>query len=206
MRRCNIAFETLADYHDGRTDAATSAVIRQHLETGCPNCQEGLSWLQGAARRIYETEQIQVPQRLLDRASALFRERFRPPVRVSWLARLLFDNRQAALSFAGARGASQESVQLAYSTDRHDIELFQEPTEEGAWYIIGQVMPKEGEATLIPREVVLTGSDSRQIVAAPQGEEFHLPSVPAGIYAVTLRLEEGDILLSDVVVGRQEPA
>jgi hypothetical protein len=206
VKRCGIALENLADYRDGRASAAVARQIQEHLDAGCPHCRETLAWLQRAADTLQQAQSVQVPQPLVDRAHALFAERFRPPVRRSWTAWLQFDGRSSVPALAGARGGQPDSFQMVYSTDAHDIELFQEPAEEGNWYIIGQVMPKEGDATLTTQEIVLTGSDQRSFTFASEGEEFHLSAVPAGVYEVTLRLAEEDILLPHVAIGQQAAA
>ena len=206
VKRCGIPFETLTDYRDGTADAETSARVREHLDADCAQCRENLAWLEATAVTLHEAQRVQVPQTALNRAHSLFRERFRAPERVSWLARLQFDSRRALPSLAGARGARPEGFQLIYSTDAHDIELFQEPTETGTWYIIGQVMPREGDETIVPQQVTFTANDGSELAIMPQSEEFHLPSVSAGLYQVSLLLTDGDIALTNVNIGTQEMA
>lgn len=206
MKRCGISFETLADYQDGMADVEASVQVRAHLDAGCAHCREILAWLNTSAVTLREAQRVQVPQTALDRAYVLFRERFRAPERISWLARLQFDSHRGLPALAGARGARPEGFQLIYSTDAHDIELFQEPTEAGTWYVIGQVMPREGDGTIVPQQVIFRAKEGGNVSVTPQTEEFHLPSVPSGLYQVSLRLAEGDIALADVSIGTQETA
>ncbi len=205
MKLCGIALETLADYQEGRADERAAAQIREHLDRDCVHCRQNLAWLQNATTTLREAHMVQVPATALTRAGAIFRERFRPTVvpnpLLSWLASLQFDSRNTLPALAGARGAKREGVQLVYTTNRHDIELFQEPTGQGNWVMIGQVTPREGDAVLIPYEIVLTERGGSRLTFTPQSEEFHLPSIPGGLYDIALRLTDGEITLPDVGVG-----
>lgn len=206
MKSCDITFENLADYNDGCAASAVAEQISQHLKTGCNQCRENLAWMQDTMTTLKAAENVVVPQSIASRAHTVFTERFRAPIRHSWFAFLQFDSRSSMMAMAGARGGQADSYQLIYSTDAHDIELFQEPSEDGKWYIIGQVMPKEGETTLVTHEVILKGADQESLTFPCRSDEFHLTSVPAGIYDITLRLSEEEITLSSVSVGQQASA
>jgi hypothetical protein len=205
VKHCGIAMETLADYHEGRADASSAEQIRVHLDQNCAHCLQNLAWLQQAKETLREAHAVQVPERALTRAHAIFRERFRPAVvpnsGLSWLASLQFDSRRNSPALAGARGAKHDGIQLVYTTNVHDIELFQEPAEQGNWYVIGQVMPRESTATIIPQEIILTERNGSRLTFRPNAEEFHMPSVPRGLYEIVLRLGMGDITMPDVGVG-----
>ena len=205
MNRCGIALETLTDYQAGRADESTAAQVREHLDRDCVHCRQNLAWLEQAVTTLRQAHTVQVPETALTRAGAIFRERFRLPAVsnpvLSWLARLQFDSRHNSLAMAGARGAKNTGVQLVYSTNMHDIELFQEPNGQGDWVMIGQVMPREGDSTIVPREIVLTERNGSRLTFTPESGEFHLPSVPAGLYEIALHLTEGEITLPDVGVG-----
>ncbi len=209
MKRCGIAFETLADYHEGKAEAGATAQIREHLDRDCPHCRQNLAWLERAEVTLRQAQPVQVPEAAMEKARALFREQFRPAVTASapnpvfaWLASLQFDSRSSTLALAGARGGKREGVQLVYSTEVHDIDLFQEPNAQGSWYLIGQVMPRNGETSIVPSEIVLTEQNGSRLTFTPEGEEFHLPAVPEGIYEIALRLAEGQITLPNVGVGQ----
>lgn len=201
MRRCDISFETLADYNDGRADTQATERVREHLGAGCAHCTQNLAWLERSTSTLREAERIQAPQTLVDRLQALYTERFRMPVRRSLLARLSFDGRsQTAL--AGARGASQEAFKLNYGTDEHDVDIWQEPEGNGRWYIIGQILPREGDAVYQPQQIVLTPERGEQVTVTPDLPEFHLPSVAPGIYQAAIRLPDSEILIDGFVVGQ----
>jgi hypothetical protein len=206
VKHCGIALETLADYQDGRADQATAEQVVTHLDQDCAHCLQNLSWLQHTRETLREAHAVTAPEAALARAHAIFRERFRPAptsnALLSWLASLQFDSRRSAPALAGARGGKREGVQLVYTTENHDIELFQEPAEQGKWYMIGQVMPREGEETIVPQEIVLTERGGSRLTFHPEAEEFHLPAVPEGLYEISLRLAEGEIKMTDVGVGQ----
>ena len=206
LKHCGMAMETLADFHDGRADAAQAEQVRVHLDQNCAHCLQNLVWMQSAKETLREAHAVQVSESALTRAHAIFRERFRPVVTpnpvMAWLASLQFDSRRSAPMLAGARGAKNEGIQLVYTTNLHDIELFQEPGEQGNWYMIGQVMPREGTATIIPQEIVLTERDGSRLTFRPESEEFHLPAVPKGLYEMVLHLPQGAITMPDVGVGQ----
>ena len=205
VKQCGIALEILADYQEGRADTDAAEQVRGHLDRNCAHCLQNLVWLQHARENFREAYAVAVPEPALARAHSLFRERFRPAVApntiVSWLASLQFDSRRNAPAMAGARGAKRDGIQLVYTTNIHDIELFQEPGEAGNWYMIGQVMPREGDAKIVLEEIVLTERNGSRLRFTPDNAEFHLPAIPSGLYEIALRLKEGEITMPDVGVG-----
>ena len=203
MKRCGISFETLVDYFEGRAEASAAARVREHLGSGCRTCQDHLAWLENITPTLHEVARVPVPQRALDSAYTLFRERFPVPPRPSLLAFLQFDGRaSSSLILSGARSAAQERFELIYSTDDYDIDLFQEPTEEGTWFLIGQILPKKEDAEIVAQQIVMTATDGKQVVVTPLKEEFYLPSLPAGTYEMRLQLAESDLVIPAVEVGR----
>lgn len=201
LKRCGMDFNRLADYVDGRAEEAEKVRVRQHLDAGCADCQRSVAWLERTVGTLRKAQPVSVPEALLVRAQALFRERFPAPHRPSLLAFLQFDSR-TTLSLAGARGGGEDPFQLIYSTETHDIDIWEEPTEAGNWYLIGQVLPREGEATLLPQEVVLTAADGSEVSVTPDMPEFHLPSVPPGLYQAMVRLADSEILIPALSVGQ----
>jgi hypothetical protein len=205
MSACPIPFETLLDYHEERLDGAETLRVRAHVDAGCAACDERLALMGRAAAVMRGADAVHAPEHVLQRAREIYRERFRKPARQSFIARLLFDSRSAqpGLAAAGARGAAEASVQTLYSTDAHDVDLFQEAGPEGRWYVIGQVLPREGGAPLAARSVTLLAAEGGVIEASREGSEFHLAEVPAGACDIRVRLDEDEIVLRDVKVGAE---
>src|SRR5690242_5518744 len=107
-KRCSVSFDALADYHDGRADAATAETIREHLDANCAHCAENLAWLVRSTAIMREAASVHVPQTLVDRLQSLYIDRFRMPARRTLAAVLSFDGRLTPAA-AGARGAAQEA-------------------------------------------------------------------------------------------------
>ena len=201
MKRCSVSFDVLADFKDGRADDSAAALVRAHLDAGCAHCRDGITWLDKMAATLVEARRVQAPDRLVERASVLFKERFRMPVRPSLLARLSFDGRPS-FSPAGARGADQAAFRLSYSTDLHDVDVWEEPVGEGSWYLIGQVLPREGDNVYQPLEVILTAGSGVETSVTPDLPEFHLPAVAPGVYRMALKLADSEILIPEFTVGQ----
>lgn len=197
--RCGITFETLVDLQEMRLDEQTTARVQAHLEAGCPECAARLAQIARTFSALAQAERIHAPESALERARALYRERFRAPERPSLLARLLFDGR-GQLALAGARGASAEAFHLVYQAKPYDIDLWQELTEEGGWYIMGQALRSEGEA-VTPETVTLVADNGETRTATQEEGEFHLDAVEAGVYRLEVNLPDAQIIVPDLSIG-----
>ena len=205
MLRCGMAFESLLDYYEGRADEATAAQVRAHLAARCKTCQQRLARMAHTLKVLPELGRLPVPEEAMERARAIFRERFSQPERPSILAQLIFDSR-TNLALAGARGEESASIQQHYRTERYDIDLWQEGAEEKTWYLIGQVLSTQGNMILQPEAVLLRSSEGVTRMARIDPREFHFDAVPEGSYEMTVQLGEMDVTLPDVLVGKQGPA
>jgi hypothetical protein len=201
MNRCRMPFESLVDYHDGRADDATAARIRDHISAGCAHCTSELAGIDKVLSTLAAAEDVHASEAVRQRAFNIFRERFMQPAKRSLLARLVFDDRQD-VAFAGARGDQAATFQMLFSTDEHDIDLYQERTDGGRWYVIGQVLPKQGGDPIVPETAVLTTQSGDTLTATMEPGEFHLAEAPAGIYSLRLILPDAEVTLPEVVVGR----
>jgi hypothetical protein len=206
MDECNLSFETLADYYEGRADAEASRRIRAHLEAGCAHCQSRLAWLTEFLPALHSATTAPEPapsEAALAYARNLIRGRTPVPARPSLpvrIAQLLFDSRQAP-ALAGARGEGGQTARSLYATDDHYIDLWEERAQEGHYYLIGQVLPKAGGDPLLPESALLIQADGRTLTAQSEGTEFHVPAAPAGTYQLRLRLGAAEILMPEVVIG-----
>lgn len=205
MLRCGMAFETLLDYYEGRADEAAAARVREHLTAGCQTCQQQLARIARTLDVLPELGRLPVPEPVLERARAIYRERFSKPERTSILAKLVFDSR-THLALAGARGEENTSLQQHYRTDSYDIDLWQEWTEEKAWYLIGQALSTQGDAILRPDAVLLISPEGATQTARIEPREFHFDAVPEGRYTMIVQLGGVDVTLPDVLVGKQGPS
>ena len=201
MLRCGMSFESILDYYEGRADEATAARVREHLADGCKTCQQQLARVAHTLDVLPELGRLPVPEQAMERARAIFRERFSMPERPSILAQLVFDSR-TNLALAGARGEESASLQQHFRTDLHDIDLWQEATEEKAWYLIGQVISTQDDTILQPDAVLLRLPEGATQTARIEPREFHFDAVPEGSYEMIVQLGEVDITLPDVQVGK----
>jgi hypothetical protein len=136
----------------------------------------------------------------LNRVRVLFDERFPQPPTLFALARLVFDSRVAQAPVY-ARGAAGETCQLLFSTNRHNVEIWEERQDATHCYVIGQVLPIGGGVALAPREVNLVPDGGDPIAAEPYMDEFHAPHLPVGRYAIRIRMEDGEIVIPEIELG-----
>jgi len=76
-----ISFENLADWLDGRLDAAARRAVEQHLAQGCRMCATDLAWLRRiqAAARVADGA-VEPPPQVVERVKGLVRARAVRPV------------------------------------------------------------------------------------------------------------------------------
>lgn len=197
---CRITIETLLDYIDDRADERTREEVRAHVDADCPRCAPQVAALQRLMPALREAMRYQAPEPVVERAKAIYRERFRKPARMPLIARLISDSR-TGFAFAGARGAERTGIRMVFATEEHDIDLWHEPESEGTWYIIGQAVARNTGQAIVPDLAELTSDSGEKIEATAEAGEFHLSDVPPGTYRLSLALEQADIVLQDVKVG-----
>ena len=200
MARCAITLEMLIEEQQGHADPETSAAIRAHNAAACPQCQPHLNWIARFSRAMQEAERLQIPDSALDRAASLFREKFTRQKRTLSLARLVFDSFHAPRT-AFARSAEPTAWQRLYQTETYNIELWQEGNAQEGWYIIGQVLPEQGDAMPAVSEALFIASDGAVRRAALQNGEFHADRLPADTYQICLQSPDASALLADVRIG-----
>ena len=203
LSRCKVALKDLMDTLSGHADPQTSDRVRTHLAAGCVRCEAEAHWMTRVLSALREQPGPVPPDEALALAKARFRERYARPQRPTIFARLRFDGRtQTTLAFA--RGSRGRTVQMVYDTEGHDIELWQEEQEDGSWYLIGQVLPRQDHDAIQPELATLTASDGRTVRALAQTDsmnEFHFDEIPSGVYEILVRLTDQDVRLTDVVIG-----
>src|SRR5579871_571479 len=177
MQHCRVSFEDLIDYEEGHADAATAKTIEQHLVQGCDHCRSRQSYLRRILIALSSYDLQEVPASAYDRPRAAYRERYAVgPARPPLIARPVFDSRLRP-TLAGARGGAGETFQVIHSTAEHDIHLWAEKQSGQAWYLIGQVLPHVGGASISPEAALLQTADGRGINAETDAGEFHLPAI-----------------------------
>lgn len=208
MKSCQTPFELLLDYQEGRVDAETAARLRRHLESGCVECQREQEWIATflpALQRTLREGEVQVSESALAFARSLMTpvrpEASRPSPLVQW-ARLIFDSRFSAAPLAAAREVASPSIHSIFRAEEIDIDVWQEQASGRGWVLIGQALPADGEA-LSPQRVTLLSSEGATRDAIIEDDEFMFEAVSAGPYTLRLRLEDQEILVSDLMVGAE---
>lgn len=214
MKDCQIPFETLTDYREGRMNAETAAHIRQHLQSGCAKCQRDLDWLAAflpTMQAALQEAEPQVSAHALANAFRLMQTRNPEPTlssRVAQVARLLFDSRNPAAQMVPAREAAGSSIHVVYRVNKIDIDVWQETMREGRWYLAGQALPIEGGAALSLQQATLgfgqINPHNSVISALIEDGEFIFEAVAAGHYTLRLHWEDQEIIVPDLIVGSEE--
>ena len=158
------------------------------------------SWLRRVADALRAPGIVQAPQAVIDCARTAFVERRRNRGQVVHVARPLYDS-WATLAPVSVRGDTVSTRHQVFSTAWHDVDLWGERLTDDLWYLIGQVLPKDGGSAIKPLEALLISSDKSVKTGVPDNGEFHIPSVHPGIYDLRLRLSGAEVLLPNVQVG-----
>lgn len=158
------------------------------------------SWLRRVADALRSPTIVQAPQSVIDCARTAFLERRRKGGEVVHVARPLYDS-WASLAPVAVRGDSASTRHQVFSTAWHDVDLWGERLTDELWYLIGQVLPKEGGPAIKPLEALLISADKSVKTGVPDNGEFHIPSVNPGTYDLRLRLSGAEVLLPNVQVG-----
>lgn len=198
--RCRVSIEELLDLAEGRVDKSAADRLQAHLAAGCETCETRRAEIGRVLGVMRQGELTSAPEYVRQQAGDLFRELYVKPQRQSLFAQLVFDSR-SRFAAAGARGVDAGQAQALYSTDEHDIDLWQEQAADGLWYVIGQVLPKDGGTALVPDGALLIGVAGNPMPTRQHGAEFHLNSVPAGTYLLRITLPNVEITVAEVVIG-----
>ena len=167
-------------------------------DEGGPDEQEP-TWLKRVSRALRGPGIVQAPQAVLDCARLAFIER-RKSGAVVHVARPLFDS-WTNMAPLGLRGDAATTRHQVFSTAWHDVDLWGERVSDRLWYLIGQVLPKQGGPAIRPLEALLISADKSVKTGVPDNGEFHIPSVQPGYYDLRLRLTGAEVLLPNIQVG-----
>jgi len=183
-------FEQLADLAEGRAGGAGEEAARAHL-AGCRECADQFAALEGVTRLMRSDDSVDAPRDLVFNAVRLFDSRRivageRPSVLRRLVASLSFDSGSQRPAYGLRSGQQAAARQLLFSAGEElDLDL---RMEEGAagWVVTGQLLGDcEGG-----RVEVFAGGSGEAAAGADLNEmcEFVLPALPAGNYALRLKL------------------
>jgi len=204
-RRQKITMELLVDHFENRLKPDLARQMQERVASDL-EAQSTLNWLTHltpSLRAAVSTHELKPSASAIATVRQLYRDRqsqARPASLSTLAARLVFDSRRSVVP-SGARGDLHANCQVVYSTDDHDVDLWQERLADGTWYLIGQVLPKNGGDAVLPRYGVLSRADDVTLLTETRDGEFFIPSAPQGRYDLCLELEDRRIVLGDVAVG-----
>lgn len=192
----HLTFEKLTDLAEGRSLADERAEAESHLFS-CQRCSAQLSRMEQAINLMRADEAEDAPRGVLASVVGLFQSRAaerEPSLVRRVLAALSFDSTQLSPAY-GVRSGQATARQMLYSAGDNDLDVRVTPSGE-AWAVSGQVL---GECA--GGSVELKGA-SVEIAAELNGScEFMLPPVPAGSYALRLRMNDMEIEVPDLQLG-----
>lgn len=191
----HISFARLADLAEGRLTAAERAGLEPHL-ADCPKCSAQAAQLGRVTHLMRSDASEDAPPAALAEVFRMFRPRAAaraaegtPPLLRRILAVLTFDSARLAPAY-GVRSGTTASRQFLYHAGDLDVDLRVVQGGDG-WTLTGQVLGRSGAGGQV--EVTsLAGGDEPVAARAEMNEhcEFALPPIPAGDYALRLRLGE----------------
>ena len=159
----------------GQGDLRHRGQVAQHLEAGCPQCEQTLRlWF--VLLSVAEQEAAEAPPspkaRHQPSAGSRLAERF--AARVA----LVFDSfRQPALALSGVRASGPSPRQLLYKAGRYTIKVQVEPgSASDRMYIVGQILD-EVDPTAALRDVAVSALQGARTLGRTRTNrlgEFHL--------------------------------
>jgi hypothetical protein len=185
----HIPFAELADLAEKRTAGDNRSAAASHL-ADCSVCAQQLDRLGHVFELMRTDTSTDAPRDVLAYAVNIFRpaESSQPSILRRLVAALSFDSSSNPAPAFGVRAGQATSRQLLYTAEENDIDI--RITSEGeSWIVAGQVLGEGcvGGRIEIEGEGELATADLNDLC------EFTLPPVPAGSYAVRLRLGSAEV-------------
>jgi len=183
--------EAWVDFIEDRLSATASKEIHAHLQSNCTECVRQFVFWKRFLSALERSQESVPPASFLQNAFNLFEEAApRPSFWQQVVASLVMDSRQTPL-LAGARAATDHSFNLVFATSEKSISLWCE-TDTRQWKITGQVLPPDTFWS-----VIATNGSMESRTALEDGE-FRIQDLTSGLYDLTIRGTEGEILLGGV--------
>ena len=191
----HIPFAALVDLAEGRLASDELAAMEPHL-AGCGDCRDRVARLERTLELMRSDVSESAPEYAVNRAVSLIRGRADPESSMlrRVLATLKFDSLQLAPAL-GVRAGAPSERQLLFAAGDNEVQL--EVIQAGeSWAVSGQVLgPCKGG------KVELRGPAASARTELNEMCEFMLPPVPEGGYALTLRLSEVELEVTDLRLG-----
>jgi hypothetical protein len=191
MSDADILLTQLTDLAEGRLDPAQAAQVRARIAAD-PQLAADYAWLETAIglMRNDAREGADAPDYVINRALRLIRPPAPQPDPLRRLVAMLrFDSFRQALA-PGMRADAASQRQLLYTADGCDIDL-RVSTDGDLRRINGQILGSDAPGAVIVRRA------GAVVAEAPLNplSEFSLPPLPAGTYALTVRLDTLEVII-----------
>lgn len=201
----HIVGEELLEYAEGQAEARLAERVRVHLATGCPVCNQELAAWTRIVGCLQADQKGDVPEWVRQRAFAIMEP---TPAAIPLLERIMAvlvgDSRLRALpSLARTVAEPTPALELLYEAGGIHVGLLCRYVQD-AWQIAGQLLPAPSDASLpAPMQettwkVVADSAAGQQTTDADEWNEFHLPELRPGTYALTLRSPRTEIVLPEL--------
>lgn len=191
----HIEFAKLADLVENRLSAEESQAVLNHL-TACSACSAEHARLEKAVSLMRASELEDAPRPAIAQVISLFKPRAVQTVSLfeRLVALLKFDSQQMMPAF-GVRSTMAAERQLLFAAGERELQL-QIVGAEDEWIVSGQIL---GDCQ--GGEVEIKNSELTKQTALNELCEFTLPPLPAGSYALTLRLNHIEIEVPNLDLG-----
>lgn len=191
----HLPFAELADLAEQRTSGDKPTSV--HL-SNCSDCAEQVDRIRQVLELMRGDASTDAPRDVLAYALNLFskHENSKPSILRRIVAALTFDSSSNVAPAFGVRSGPATSRQLLYSAQENDIDVRITPEGE-SWILAGQVLGENcvGGRVEIEGQSGLATADLNDLC------EFTLPPVPAGCYAIRLRLGTAEVEIPLLQLG-----
>jgi hypothetical protein len=198
----HLSFDQLVDMVQDRLSPDQQAQAQNHIAT-CQQCLGTLARVRQIVGLMRDYDAEDAPEDIIARAVPLLRQRHaaasgageaaRPSLPQRIIAALRFDGLQqpAPALRAGRPGMRQ----MLFDAGQYDVDVRIAPSGS-AWVVSGQVLgPHTGG------QAELRGPAAAVQATLGELSRFRLPPIPAGRYALILRLDAAEVEIADLEVG-----
>jgi hypothetical protein len=188
-------FSKIADLVEKRLSAEESPAVLAHL-AACDICADAQRQLEKAISLMRARDLEDAPRPAIAQVIGLFKPRAKQSTSLleRLVALLKFDSQQMMPAYGVRSGAAAER-QLLFTAGERELHL-QIAGVSDEWVITGQILGdcQSGEVEI--KNPLVTRHTSLNELC-----EFTLPSIPAGSYALTLRLNNIEIEVPNLDLG-----
>ena len=192
----HIPFAKLADLAEDKTGAEERAAAMTHI-SDCSRCAGDLERLSQLIGYMRTDTGEDAPRDVMAYAINIFRRREEQPSLLRRIiAALSFDSLTPAPAF-GVRSGQAAARQLLFEAEANDLDL-RLLTQGDAWIIAGQVLGPDCAGG----HVELKGETASATAELNDLCEFTLSPVPAGSYRLRVRLEDVEVEVPQLELGK----